>query len=67
MERNDVQTFSIKRQPDQVYVKAMEVEWLLYLGFTREEIESNQITLVIKADYGKHGNFIGIGKAEVQK
>ena len=70
MERNDIQTITLTRKGKSgVYVKAIEVEWLRYLGFTDDEIESDQIKLVIKADFAERRKvpFIGIGKAQNQK
>ena len=54
MERNDIQTITLKRAPNGVYNKA---------------IESDEIHLVIKADFAEHKKvpFIGIGKARDQK
>lgn len=70
MDRNDIQTVTITRKGENnVYVKAIEVEWLRYLGFTEKEIDSGEIKLVVKADFAEHKKvpFIGIGKAQVQK
>ncbi len=67
MERNDIQTITLTRKGKSgVYIKAIEVEWLRYLGFTDDEIDSDQIKLVIKADFAERRKvpFIGIGKAQ---
>lgn len=69
MERNDIQTVTLKRAPNGVYNKAIESDWLKYLGFTEKELDSGEIKIVIKADFAEHKKvpFVGIGKARDQK
>lgn len=68
MERNDVSTITVSKKGEQVYMKAIEVEWLRYLGFSEKEIDSGSIKLIVKADYAENRKvpFIGIGKADKQ-
>lgn len=42
----------------------LEKDWLMFLGFTEEEIETGQVALVFKAEQSeKHKHpFIGFGK-----
>lgn len=65
MQRNDISTIKLVRASDRgSYLKAIEEDWLRYLGFSEKEINSGSIELVVKADYSKKhdGPFIGIGK-----
>jgi hypothetical protein len=70
MERNDISTITVTRKGENnVYVKAIEIEWLRYLGFSEKEIDSGVIKLIVKADFAENKKvpFIGIGKAKDQK
>lgn len=65
MQKNDVTTIKLTRSSTRgSYLKAIEEDWLRYLGFSDKEIDSNEIELVFKADYSdKHKHpFIGIGR-----
>jgi len=66
MENGDVQTITIRRNSTGAYVKAIEVDWLRYLGFSDKEIDAGELKLVVKADVSdrKKLKFIGIGRPE---
>lgn len=64
MDRKDIQTIVITKRADGAYIKAIEQDWLKYLGFTEKEFSGDEIILVVQADYSKrYGQpFIGIAK-----
>ena len=66
MHVGDIATVKIKLQSNGVYVKAIEKEWLVYLGFSEKEIDSGEVELVFKAELSDHKKFkyIGFGKPE---
>jgi len=66
MEIGDKQTITIKRNATGAYVKAIEVDWLRYMGFSDAEINSGELVVVVKADVSdrKKLKFIGIGRPE---
>jgi hypothetical protein len=69
MNVGDIATVKLKLQSNGVYVKAIEKEWLKYLGFSDEEIEGGEIELVFKAEISDHKkfNYIGFGKSSGKK
>ena len=68
MENGDVRTITIKKTDAGAFVKAIEYEWLRYMGFSEKEIAADEITVIVKADISdrKKLRFIGIGKPEVK-
>lgn len=71
METGDVRTIKIPKNSTGAFMKAIELEWLRYLGFSDKEIDGKEaeIVLVIKADISdrKKLKFIGIGRPEAGK
>ena len=64
MKEGDITTIVVKRSPSGVFLKAIEKEWLQYLGFTDDELATDSVELVFKADVsGNKGiKYIGFGK-----
>lgn len=50
MEIGDTQTITIKQHTAGSYLKSLEKDWLEFLGFTKGEIDSGEITLIVKAE-----------------
>lgn len=61
---NDVQTKTVKAQSSGSYSPVLERDWLEFLGYTKEELDSGEIIFVVKAEISEHKKFhyIGIGK-----
>jgi hypothetical protein len=68
METGDIRTVVVKKTDAGAFVKAIEYEWLRYMGFSEKEIAADEITLIFKADISdrKKLKFIGIGRPEVK-
>lgn len=66
METGDIRTIRVKKMESGAFMKAIEYEWLRYIGFSEKELAEDEITIVIKADVSdrKKIKFIGIGKPE---
>jgi hypothetical protein len=63
MHKDDIRTITKKRTGTS-YVLTLDEEMLGYLGFGEKEIASEEIVIVLQADFSKkHGQpFIGIAK-----
>lgn len=63
MHKGDIRTM-IKKKNGTSYVLTLEEEFLDYLGFSAEEIKSDEIMIILQADYSKKHKqpFIGIAK-----
>ena len=69
MHVGDVMTLKLKKTPSGSFMKVFEQDWLLFIGFTKEDLEKEELDVVFKGEQSaKHGhNYIGFGRPIVKK